>query len=237
MSEETVWSVLEHDPPTPLGEHVWYVHGALPSMSIRRTMVVVALPDGGLVLHNPIALDEAGMAWLAEKGEPRWLIVPNGMHRLDTPRYKARFPEAQVLCPAGSRAKVEAKVPVDHPFGEVSIPGGRVELVHLDGLREAEGVMIAHDPAGTTLVFNDALFNVHDATGLFATIYGRWMGNFGRPKVTTIARWLLIKDRPAFRAHLERLSEIEGLAAVVPGHGRVITDDPARVLRMVAAEL
>lgn len=234
---ETDWKVLDHGEPEPLGEHVWMVRGALPSMSIGRTMVVVALDDGGLVLHSPIAMDEAGMAWLAEQGEVRWLVVPNGFHRLDTPRYAARFPDATVVCPAGSRAKVEDKVPVGSTYADAPLAGGRVELVHLDGVREAEGVMIVHDPKGTVLVFNDVLFNVHDAKGLFALVYGRWMGNFGKPRVTSLARMALVKDRPALRAHLERLSEIEGLTTVIPGHGRPITDDPARVLRTVAATL
>lgn len=234
--DETRWTVLAHDAPVEIGEHVWMVQGALPNMGLSRTMVVVALDDGGLVLHSPIAMDEAGMAWLAERGEVRWLVAPNGFHRLDTPRYKVRFPDARVVCPSGSRGKVEAKVVVDHTYADVPL-GGRVEFVHLDGVREAEGVMIVHDPKGTVLVFNDVLFNVHDATGLFALIYGRWMGNFGKPKVTSLARLSLVKDRPALRAHFERLSEIEGLATVIPGHGRPITSDPAHALRMVAASL
>lgn len=236
-SDETRWRVLPHGEPKAIGEHVWRVTGAVPGMGLQRAMTVARLEDGDLVLHNAIALDEPGMAWLTELGRVRWIVVPNGFHRLDAPRYKARFPEAAVVCPAGSKAKVEQKVPVDHTYADAPIPGDRVALAHLDGLREVEGVMIVRDAKGAVLVFNDALFNVHTASGLFWLIYGRLMGNGGKPRVTTLTRWLMVKDRPAFRAHLERLAATEGLAVVVPGHGELMSDDPAGALRSAAADL
>lgn len=238
-SDETRWSVLPHGEPVEIGEHVWRVTGAAPTpgMALERAMTVVRLEDGDLVLHSAMALDEAGMAWLTGLGRVRWILVPNGFHRLDAPRYKARFPEAAIVCPAGSQKKVEQKVPVDHTYADAPIPGERVELVHLDGLREVEGVMIVRDPKGTVLVFNDVLFNVHRASGLFWFVYGRLMGNSGRPRVTTTTRMLLVKDRGALRGHLERLAALDDLSVIVPGHGELIVDDAAGALRAVAADL
>lgn len=236
-SDETRWSVRPHGQPVALGQHVWRVTGAPLALGLERVMTVARLEDGDLMLHGAIALDEAGMAWLTGLGRVRWIVVPSSLHRLDAPRYKARFPEALVVCPAGAKAKVEQKVPVDHTYAQAPLTGERVALAHLDGVGELEGVMIVRDPDGTVLVFNDLLFNVHGMSGLFWFIYGRLMGNSGKPRVTTTTRWLLIKDRAAFAAHLTRLAAIEGLAVVVPGHGELITDDASGALRAVAASL
>ena len=56
-------------------------------------------------------------------------------------------------------------------------------------------------------------------------------------RVMTIARWFLVKDRPALRSHLERLASMPDLRRIVVSHHEVIDRDPARVLRDVAATL
>jgi hypothetical protein len=78
---------------------------------------------------------------------------------------------------------------------------------------------------GTTLVFNDSFFNVRD-TGLLV-----------RPKVTPMARTFLVASKRALRSHFERLAAIEGLARIIPGHGDIIAENPAEILRRVASTL
>ena len=41
------------------------------------------------------------------------IVVPNGFHRLDAPRYKTRYPKARVYCPPGARKKSEQRIAVD----------------------------------------------------------------------------------------------------------------------------
>ena len=101
------WKVLAHEPLVKLADNLLWVRGALPGMSLKRTMLVVRLSDGQLLIHNAIALDEASMAELERFGKPAYLIVPNGGHRLDAPAYKRRYPELRVFTPKGSRARVE----------------------------------------------------------------------------------------------------------------------------------
>ncbi len=52
-----------------------------------------------------------------------------------------------------------------------------------------------------------------------------------------IARLLVISDRAAFRAHLERLAALPGLRRIVVAHHLTIDRDPAATLRAVAATL
>ncbi|MCA9694067.1 MAG: hypothetical protein KC636_31055 [Myxococcales bacterium] len=237
---DTSWKVLPSDPPVQLADNLWRVEGDIEGMSIRRCMVVARLRAGGLVLHNAIALDDAGMAWLEGLGAPQVMVVPNGFHRLDAPRYRARYPALRVVCPAGSRKKVAERVDVDDDYRGCPRPDpddDSVELRHLEGVKGVEGVMTVRSSDGVTLVFNDAVFNLQHGRGLFMFVYGRLMGNAGGPKVTSITRWLLVKDKRAFRADLEALAATPGLTRIIVAHGDVIDDDAAGVLRSVAATL
>lgn len=237
---DTTWKVLPHDPPARLADNLWRVEADVPGMALRRCMVVARLGSGELVLHNAVAMDDDGMAWLEGLGRPAFVVVPNGFHRMDAPRFKARYPDAKVLCPRGSREKVAERVAVDHTYDALPQPDpadDSVRFEHLDGAKGAEGVMIVRSSDGHTLVFNDAVFNLRHGRGLFWFVYGRLMGNAGGPKVTTISRLFLLKDKRAFRAHLERLAALPELKRIVVAHGDVIDADAAAVLREVAGTL
>jgi hypothetical protein len=237
---DTQWHVLPHDPPAQLAENLWRVEGDLEGMALRRCMVVARLRSGDLVLHNAVALDEAGMAWLEGLGRPAWMVVPNGFHRMDAARFKARFPDLQVIAPRGARKKVAEKVAVDHTYDALPQPepgDNSVRFEHLEGFKGFEGVMTVRSEDGATLVLNDAVFNLRHGEGLFWLVYGRLMGNAGGPKVTTVGRLFLVKDKPAFRAHLERLADTPGLKRIIVAHGDVIDQGAPEVLRAIAATL
>ena len=63
------------------------------------------------------------------------------------------------------------------------------------------------------------------------------LGSSGGPKITRVARFFLIKDAPAFRAHLERLASLPDLRRLIVSHHEMITSDPAGTLLRVAATL
>lgn len=229
------WNVLKHGPLETLADNVWRVEGALPKMALRRQMIVIRLNDGSLVIHSAIAVDEETRAGLEALGQPSILVVPSAFHRLDAPAFKARYPNIEVVCPAGARSKVEEAVAVDRTYAQVE-PTDTLSFEHLDGLADAEGVLTVRSEDGVTLVFNDALFN-HPHVGGFGGLILRLLGSSGGPKVTRVAKTFIVKDRRAYADHLRRLADTPNLMRVIPGHGEVISDDPARVLRNVADQL
>ncbi len=233
----TSWEVLPHGPLQPLADNLYFVSGELPGMPLRRGMTVVRLHNGDLLLHSAIAMGEEAMAELEALGRPAWLVVPNGFHRIDAPRYKARYPDLRVVCPRGARKAVEKVVGVDVTYDGLTLPGEAAQIEHLDGLKDREGVLRVVSEDGVTLVFNDAFFNVPHGSGLFWLVYGRLMGNAGGPRVTSVARMVLVGDKKAYGAHLARLAETPDLKRLVPGHGDIVDADAAGVLRRVAATL
>jgi hypothetical protein len=196
-------------------------------MSLKRTMVVVRMRGGGLVIHSGIALDEAAMREVEKLGEPAFLIVPNGGHRLDAPAYKARYPQLKVFCPRGSRKKVEEVVAVDGAY-ENFPPDDTVRFETLHGVAESEGAMMVRSVDGQTLVLNDAMFNMdrkRDPLGfLFTTIFGSAPG----PRVSRLAKLVFIKDKTALRADFARYAELPDLTRVIVAHEKVAAGEAAR---------
>ncbi len=235
MTRPTDDPILPHGPIELLADNLWRVVGDLPNMPLKRHMIVARADDGRLLLHNGIWMEPAAMAELEALGRPTWLVVPSGFHRLDAPRYKAAYPEIEVLCPRGARRRVAQKVPVDGTYDEAGVPDG-LELIHLRGLKGIEGVLRVRSPDGVSLVFNDALFNQPHLPGLFGWIY-RMLGSTGRPKVTLIGRLVLVKDKRAYADHLRELASDPELVRVIPGHIEPITQDAPAALRAVADEL
>jgi hypothetical protein len=230
----TSWTVLPHGQIEKLSERVWRVEGALPNMPLKRVMTITKRSDGGLVIHNAIPLGAAEMAQIEGWGPIKVLVVPNGYHRLDARVFHERFADARVICPPGARKKVAEVVPVSGTYDdEPQDPNVRFET--LDGTKGTEGAMIVSDASGTTLVLNDIVFNMPHQRGFSGFVLKRVTQSSGGPKLSRIARWFVVRDKAAVRAHLERLAGLPELRRVVVSHHEVI--DRPGVLREIAATI
>src|SRR6185503_13326996 len=136
----------------------------MPLMNLPRRMTVVRLSDGRLVIWSAIALDENGMATLEAFGRPAFLIVPNDHHRLDARAWKDRYPELKVIAPEGARERIADVVAVDTTSPDFGDPG--VTFVTVPGTRAHEAALVVRRERGTTLVLNDLVGNIHDASGI-----------------------------------------------------------------------
>jgi len=232
----TTWKVFPHGEIEKLSSRLWRVEAQLGTTPLKRVMTIAKRSDGGLVIHNGVALDDAQMAEIDAWGAVVSIIVPNGFHRLDAKPFHDRYPKARIVSPVGARAKVEQVVPVTHTY-EDEHADGAVRLETLDGTKQGEGAMIVRDDAGTSLVLNDAVFNMPHAKGATGWVLKNVTGSSGGPRVSRIMRMLGIKDKKAFRAHLERLADLPDLVRIVVSHHVTIDQDPAGTLRAVAATL
>ncbi len=230
------WKVLPHRPIEQLDDHLWRVEGDLEGMPLKRVMAIAKRADGRLVMHNGIALEDEAMKAIDAWGEVSEILVPNGYHRLDAKVFHDRYPKARILCPAGARKKVEEVVKVDGTYEDFG-QDANVSLETLEGTAAAEGAMIVKDGDRTSLVLNDALFNMPHLPGFTGWVLRNVTASSGGPRVSRVARWLVVKERAAFAAHLGRLAELPGLVRIVVSHHETITEEPAKVLRAVAAGL
>ena len=232
------WRVSPHGPIQTVSANVRRVEAKLErGPPLVRVMTIARMSDGRLVIHSAIALEVRAMRELDELGPVAFVIVPSAMHRLDAPGFAARYPSAQVLTPPGARARVEKLVRVDGTYKEFP-EDGRVRFELLDGVGGAEGVMIVDDgDDGVTLVFNDTLFNMPHQPGLTGFVLKHITGSSGGPRVNRLARLLLVRDKAALRANLERLAGLPRLRRILVAHHEPIANAPARVLLDVASTL
>jgi hypothetical protein len=234
MSSE--WKVAPHGPIEKLSPRVWRVQGEVPGAPLQRVMTVAKRGDGKLVVHSAIAMGEAEMKELDAWGPVGFIVVPNGFHRLDAPRYAARYPDAQVLAPAGSRAKVDEVVKTHGSTDE--LPGdSHVSFLAGEGVAAKEAIMVVKDEDGVTLVLTDIVFNMPHQPGFSGFVLRHLAKSSGGPRVSNVARLLLVKDKKALAAQLRELAGIPNLRRVIVGHHETIEKEPAKVLRDVADSL
>jgi hypothetical protein len=229
------WRVLPHGPLERVSDNLWRVEGSLRALPLRRVMAVARMRDGRLVVHGAMALDEAGMKALEALGEPAVMLVPSGYHRMDAPRYARRYPAMRVYCPAGARARVERVVRVDGTYEDFA-GDGAVRPDHVDGIGDAEGVIRVASEDGTTLVFNDILFNMPHPGGL-GGLFVRFIGSSGGPRVSRTGRFFLLRDARALARRFVALAATPNLVRVMVAHHQTIADDPAGALGRVALTL
>jgi hypothetical protein len=231
------WKVRPHGKLSKIDEGILTVTGPIrmPLGSFPRRMTVVRLSDSRLVVWSAIALDEKEMATLEAFGRPAFLIVPNDHHRLDARAWKERYPPVQVVAPQGSRAKVEKRVPVDTTAPDFGDPS--VQFVTVSGTREREAALIARTPNGTTLVLNDLVGNIRDASG----VSGRLLGLAGfagkSAQIPRVVKWNLVKDANALRAQLLQWAEMDSLKRILVSHGEPIEANPRQTLLGLAESL
>ena len=230
------WTVLSHGALEKLTENLWRVQGRIERPPIERVMAIARLDDGRLVVHNPIALDDASMREIDAWGKVAFIVVPNAFHRMDAKPFAARYPDAKVICPHGARKKVEERVHVSGDYA--SFPtDSRVRMEHLDGVANAEGVMIVESNDGVSLVMNDILFNMPHTTGFSGFLLKSVLQSSGGPRVSRIGKWFLVKDKAALRACFARLASTPKLRRILVAHHETIDASPGETLARVAAAL
>jgi hypothetical protein len=228
------WRVLPHQPIEKLSENVWRVLGDIPGMSLKRVMVIAKRADGQLVFHSPIALAAEAMVEVEAWGAPGFVVVPSGIHRLDAPRYKKRYPQLRVFAPSGARSKVEEVLAVDGTYTEFP-PDAAVRLERVAGLGDLEGALWVHSNDGQTLVLNDAVFNMDKKTDFMGWMFTTIFGSAPGPRVSRLAKMTLVKDKAAFKAELLRFAAVPDLVRVIVAHEKVASGPDAKAALLQAA--
>jgi hypothetical protein len=226
------WTVLPHDPIEKVADNLWRVQGTMNDGKLQRQMVLGRMRDGRIVIHNGIALDDAGMKEIEAWGKPAVLFVPNSFHRQDAGIWKQRYPELTVVAPKGARKRVEKIVKVD-AITEDAPHDDTVRLRPLDGC-PGESVLEVRSGDDVTAVFTDAILNMRKQGGPFGFV----LAPTGKISAPRVARWMLIKDKKAFTAQLDALAATPGLRRLMFAHGKpAVGAEAAEGLRAVSAQL
>ena len=151
------WTVLPHGPLREIDYSLLTVVGQIPMPigNFPRRMTVVGLSKKRTALFSPIPLVEADMERIEALGEPAFLIIPSGFHRLDARPYKARFPKARVVAPSGAREAVSEAVPVDLVLDRLE--DADTSFITVAGTANREAALVVRRPGGASLIVNDII--------------------------------------------------------------------------------
>jgi hypothetical protein len=231
------WNVLPHGELTAIDANLLTVVGELrmPLMNLPRRMTVVRLRDRRLIIWSAIALDRSAMSTLEAFGRPAYLVVPSDHHRLDASAWKHRYPDLIVVAPEGSRARVAEVVAVDTAAPDFGDPD--VEFLTVPGTRAHEAALVVRPSGGTTLVLNDLVGNIRDASGIDGMLLrlAGFAGNEAR--IPAVVRLALVKDAEALRSQLLQWADMASLKRILVSHGDPIDIEPQGVLRKLAGAL
>lgn len=232
------WEVLPHEPLVEIDEGLLSVAGDIPMPigNFPRRMTVIRLSGQRTAIWSAIALDEPEMQRIEALGEPAFLIVPSDHHRMDAKIWKARYPRAKIVAPAGAVEAVEEVVPVDATDDILDDPD--VHFLTVPGTARHEAALTVDRPSGLTLILNDVIGNVAHPHGIGANIMGRLFG-FGvsEPQIPRPVKRMAIEDAPALARQFRAWAALPDLRRIIVSHGDVIEDDPGAVLEKLAAEL
>ncbi|MBN9319361.1 MAG: hypothetical protein J0I28_06730 [Caulobacterales bacterium] len=232
------WVVQPHGELEKLDDGLFTVTGeiVMPLGRFPRRMTVVTLTNGRVAIWSPVPLAEPQMRQIEALGRIAFLIVPGMGHRLDIKPWKARYPDAKVVCPPGAKAAVEEVIPVDAVGSVLRDPDVHLETV--PGVDEVEAYMRVMRGDRLTLVLNDIVANVRHPHGLGANIMARVLG-FGvhHPETPKVGKKMFVKDAARLAGEMRTWADEPELTRIVVSHGDVIEEAPGGALRMAAAGL
>src|SRR5690349_18570575 len=98
---------------------------ALPGrLLLPSRATLIRRPDGGLVLHSPLRIDDETAKEIAALGDVRSIVAPSRIHYLFLKAAMERYPRATVFGPPGLEKKVSGLDFVPLPTsGEVAALG------------------------------------------------------------------------------------------------------------------
>ena len=232
------WTVMPHGPLREIDYGLLTVVGQIPMPlgNFPRRMTVIGLSGGRTALFSPIPLVEQEMARIEALGEPCFLIIPGGFHRLDAKPFKARYPKARIVAPSGARELVSQAVKVDLTTDRFD--DRDVELQSVAGTGDREFALLVRRPGAASLIVNDIIAHVAHPQGPGAWLMSRLFG-FGasRPAVPRPIRAKLVDDPASVAWQFEKWASIPGLRRIVPSHGEIIDNQPAMELSRLAHAL
>jgi hypothetical protein len=190
----------------------------LPGGMLLPSRTTLVRHDGGRVLvHSPLAIDDARAAEIEALGEVDTIVAPSRIHFLFLEAAISRWPRARVLGAPGLEKKVRGVAFEPLPRrGEVC----GLDVLLVDGFPYIGEHVFLHAPS-RTLVVTDLVFNVHATRDLGMQLFLRAAGAWQKTAQSRAWRYLFARDMPAARRSRRELLAWE-FERVVVAHGVVV---------------
>ncbi|KYG04006.1 hypothetical protein BE21_49025 [Sorangium cellulosum] len=184
---------------------------------------VVRRADGGIVLHSPLAFDDATARAIDALGEVRAIVAPSRLHHVFVKAAAERWPRASVLGAPGLEKKLSGV-----PFAPLPRSGAAPELGDDLTVRLVEGVPYITEHVflharSRTLIVTDLLFNVHEVPSIGMKVF-LWLGGAWKKTAQDHVWRVLTRDRAAAARSVADVLAWD-FERIVVAHGDVIEGD------------
>ena len=201
----------------------------MPGLRMDHRMTVVRLESGGLLLHSPVGFDSGLGKALFELGPVQYLVAPSCYHDMYWTEWFREYPGAEFFCAPGMREE-HPDLHFHHTLCSAS-PGpwsGELEAHLIRGMPKNNEVAFWHR-ATRTLIVADLVFNLSTDQNIFARLFLKLNGIYGRVGCSRFFR-AFIKDREAFDRSIDEILQWD-FDRIVIGHGPIVERDGRAVLR------
>lgn len=194
---------------------------ALPGgIEVGATMTVIRHDDGGVLLHSPIALDDALADEIDALGPVRSIVAPNLLHHLFVAGARARYPAARLYASAALRAK-RADIAFDHELdSETQFPG--LLTLPIRGAPKLEETLFYHRDT-QTLITTDLYFNIDEPRNWLTAAVLWLIGDYPGLRQGLVLR-VFARDRAAWRASMAEVFALP-FENLIMAHGVPVIGD------------
>lgn len=211
-----------------LGPGIW-IHERpfrLFGVEFGNRMTIVKMGDGTLLVHSPIALDDALQSEIERLGHLAFLITPNAFHGMFIEDWMKAFPDARHFT-AGTEHTGKNK---SEPLFDLAVAGlsPTLEAMRVEGIPKLQEYVFYHRPS-RTLILTDLAFNIRTDVSIWTKIFFSMNDAYGKFGPTRLMR-SMITDKVAFSASLNALMEWD-FEHIVVSHGDVVEYDGKNILR------
>jgi hypothetical protein len=197
-------------------------------MPCRAT--ILRLSSGALVVHSPLAIDDATAKEIDALGDVRFVVAPSCAHWLYVEAAKRRYPKARVFGPPGLEKKLASvdfdPLPARGPIGGI---GEDLQVVRVEGAPSMNEHAFLH-ARSRSLVVTDLVFNVHACSSFIMRLALRVMGAWQKPAQSRMWRFI-VKDRAAAAKSAADILSWD-FERIVVAHGDVVEEDARQRARV-----
>ena len=217
--------------PERIAENVWVLRYPLRlvGVAIGRTVTIIRLTTGKLVIHSTAPFGAREVAAIRELGEPGWLLDATRFHDSYAEAGRAAFPGVPYLAPEGfPKAKGVKTEPLLPAPGEWTT---ELEVLELGGMPKVREHVLFHRPS-RTLIVGDVLFNFGRGGSAWTRFFARYVMRLKKFIGMSPFFRIMIRDREAFRTSVAAMMRWD-FDRVIVGHGEIIEQGGKERLREV----
>lgn len=194
---------------------------ALAGTRIGRTVTLIRLSSGKVVIHSTAAFSREDLVAISNFGTPAAMIEATLLHDTFAQRARDLFPTIPYFVPPGfpNQSTLSATSLAEPPAWW----NGELEVLPLEGMPQVHEHVLFH-LSSRTLIVADSVFTLDSSEHWWTRFFFRNIAGIKQPPGMSRFFRMLIRDRKAFQRSVQNVM-IRDFDRVIVAHGEMIEHD------------